>query len=148
MAGRLTLWGAGQLLRSFFGRTAEPPPAFYLALIRSIAPTPYVSGSELDEPDLDTGYQRVAIPNEAVSWTSENGLLHVVSNEIDLPFVTASADWGRIGYWALCNADVAGYCYVVGSMEEEQIINTGDQAVMGADELVVELGPFFTDEDF
>lgn len=148
MAGRLSLWGAGQILRSWFGRTTEPPPNYYLALVREIAPTPYMSGSELDEPLVEDGYIRVAIPNEAVEWDSEEGLLHVTSNTNEFPFVTATADWGRIGYWALCNADVGGYTYFIGEMEEEQIILAGDQAVLGADELTLELGPFFTEEDF
>lgn len=148
MSGRLSLWGAGQILRTFFGRTAEPPPNFYLALVRDIAPTPYMSGSELDEPEVEAGYGRVAIPNEATSWDSEEGLLHVTSNLLDFSFVTATIDWGRIGYWALCNADVEGYTYFIGEMEEELIVLAGDQPVLGADELVVELGPFFTEEDF
>lgn len=148
MAGRLSLWGAGQILRTFFGRTAEPPPAFYLAFIKDVAPTPYMSGAELNEPDVEAGYSRVEIPNEAVNWDSEEGMLHVTSNLIDFNFVTASADWGRIGYWALCNASVDGYTYFIGEMEEELIVLAGDQPVLAADELVIELGPFFTEEDF
>jgi len=148
MAGRLTLWGAGQLLRSFFGRTAEPPQTFYLALIKDIAPTPYVSGAELDEPDVETGYQRVAIPNDAASWTASEGFLHITSNAIDLPFITAITDWGSINYWAVCNAEVDGYVYFVGSVEQADYVAAGDQVVMGTDELVIELGPFYTDEDF
>lgn len=148
MAGRLTLWGAGELLRTFFGQTSAPPPSFFLALIKDIAPSPYVSGSELDEPDPTLGYARVEIPNDAPTWISDSGQLHIVANEIDLSFLTATADWGRISYWAICNALEEGYVYCVGTMEEEQIVYNTDQVVVGAGELVVELGPFFTDEDF
>lgn len=148
MAGRLTLWGAGELLRTFFGRTSEAPPAFYLALIKDVAPTPYVSGAELDEPVATTGYQRVELPNDPATWNEDSGLLHVVANEIEAVFVTAVENWGRIGYWAVCNAPVDGYVYFVGEMEQSQIIDAGDQAVLGAGELVVELGPFFTDQDY
>lgn len=148
MSGRLTLWGAGELLRSFFGKSSEPPPSFYLALVKETAPSAYVSGMELDEPDVAAGYQRFLIPNEVTSFNYDESSLNIVSNLNELAFITATADWGRIAYWAICNAEVDGYVYFVGQMENEQIINLGDQAVVDADELVIELGPFFTDEDF
>jgi len=148
MAGRLTMWGAGQILRTYFSKTSEPPPNFYLALIKDLAPTPYVSGSELDEPGLDTGYARAELPNDAASWTAEEGTLHITGNAVEVTFITAQADWGNINYWALCNADAGGYCVAVGNMEEPNYVSTGDQVVLGTDELTIELGPFFTDEDF
>lgn len=148
MAGRLTLWGAGEILQTFFGRTAEPPASFYLALIKDTAPTPYVSGEELDEPSSDVGYARVEIVNDPTMWSDSSGQLQLVSNNEDLYFVTATADWGRISYWALCNQDQGGYVYLVGQMEEAQVVSAGDQVVMSANALSVELGPFFTDEDF
>ena len=67
MAGRLTIWGAGELLTTFFGNldaAKDPPSAFYLALVRLIAPTPYMSGAELDEPDGDA---TMVIPSMCVS---------------------------------------------------------------------------------
>src|SRR4029077_18960231 len=47
MPGRITVWGANQLLMSYFAKKEEPPPSFYLALIRDTAPTAYMAGSEL-----------------------------------------------------------------------------------------------------
>lgn len=148
MAGRLTLWGAGQLLHSYLGRTAEPPPAFYLALVQELAPSPYVSGAELDEPDPSLGYARALLNNDANTFVSDETTLHVVSNELEIPFITATGDWGRVAYWALCNAELEGYVFAAGEMENEQIIYAGDQVVIDPDELSIELGPFFTDEDF
>lgn len=148
MAGQLTLWGAGELLRTFFGRSALPPTEFYLALIRQIPPTPYVSGLELDEPPLEAGYSRALIVNDATSWDASGGLLHVVSNALDVAWPPALADWGRIGYWAICASQEGGYVYFVGKMEEEKSVLSGDTALVPADELVVELGPFYTQEDF
>ena len=148
MAGRLTLWGAGEILRTFFGKTSTPPPDFYLALITGNAPTPYVSGIELVEPPLESGYSRVQLPNDSAMWVSDSGELHVVANELEVPFVTATAEWGRVSYWAVCNALEEGYVYFVGNLEEEMMIYEGDQAVVGAGELVIELGPFYTEEDF
>lgn len=148
MAGRLTLWGAGEILRTFFSKTSEAPSNFYLALVRNIAPTPYISGSELDEPTADLGYARAVIPNNAEFWLGDSGFLHIISNEQDVSFLPAIADWGQIGYWALCNNDVSGMVYMVGEIEEDLYIYSGDTATLGAGDLVVELGPFFGDEDF
>ena len=147
MAGRLTLWGAGELLRTFFSRTSEPPASFFLALIKESTPTPYMSGDELDEPEGES-YARVEIPNDYENWSSDSEQLHIIGNTAEVAFVTAQEDWGRIGYWALCNAETGGFCYFVGDMETTQFVNTGDQAVVSAGDLVVELGPFFTDEEF
>lgn len=147
MAGRLTQWGAGELLRSFFSRTATPPPSFWLGLVMENAPSPYVIGAELDEPE-GLSYSRVEILNDIENWPSDNGLLHVVANGLAVSFVTAQEDWGRIGYWAVCNAQEDGYVYLVGEMEEEQSVLTGDQVIINSDELVVELGPFFTPDEF
>ena len=65
MAGRLTIWGAGELLTTYFANApAEAPGFFWLALIREIAPTPYISGAELDEPTTPTtpGWRSTTTP--------------------------------------------------------------------------------------
>ena len=146
MAGRLTMWGAQQLLTSYFTMVTEPPPIFYLALVRTIAPTPYMDGSELDEPDA-VDYARVAIPNDVLSWANDSQPQEV-SNLIPAQFVTATSDWGEIRYWALCNAPVDGYNLIVGDMENPVLIEAGDQAEISEGDLSVSLGPFFlVDED-
>lgn len=147
MAGQLTLWGAGELLRTFFGRSALPPTELYLALVRQTPPTPYVSGLELDEPPTDAGYSRAQVLNEAISWEG-NGQLNVISNAIDIAWSPALADWGRIGYWAICASQEGGYVYFVGKMEEEKTVLAGDTALIPADALVIELGPFYAAEEY
>jgi len=148
MAGRPTLWGAGQILRAFISRSAEIPPNFYLALAREIPPNPYISGAELDEPTIDDGYQRVEIANSIEMWgDTDSGQLHLVANGDDISFITATTEWGRCRYWALCNADTDGYVYFYGRLIDPVFVEAGDQVVVGAGELVVEFGPFFLDEE-
>lgn len=144
MAGRLTLWGAGEILRTFFGRTAEPPADYYLALIKDKAPTAYDDGDVLDEP-VESGYARVRLENVAITWT-DDGELHVVSNADEIKFLTPVADWGSIGFWALCNAPEGGNVYFVGEMEEPVIIREGVRPLIEPRDLVIELGPFFVPE--
>lgn len=145
MAGQITLWGAGQLLNTFFSQTVEPPQSFYLALVLDVAPTPFISGAELDEPTL-AEYGRVEIPNDAVTWTND-GQIQVMMCEADLSFVTAIDDWGTIRYWAVCNAPVDGNIYFIGSFDDPEVISAGDTAVVSAGNLSVSVGPFFSEEE-
>lgn len=145
MAGRITLWGAGQLLRTFFSQTGEPPPSFWLALVRDVAPTPYLSGSELDEPDADE-YIRAEVPNDNIYWNND-GQIQVVSCEEDITFVTAVEDWGTIRYWALCNASEDGYVYFVGDFEDFEVVEAGDTVEVAAGNLSISIGPFFSEEE-
>ena len=141
MSGRLTIWGASQLLTSYFVKSAIPPPSFYLALVRTITPTPYMSGSELDEPD-NPEYARVQIDNTSVYWANTSSPQEIVNAE-DVQFSTAVSDWGQIRYWALCDAVVDGNNFLVGELETPVQIMTGDQAVFHEGDLSVELGPFY-----
>lgn len=143
MTGSLTLWGAGQIINSFIGRDAAAPESFYLALIRSTPPTPYLSGAELDEPVVDD-YSRVEIANDLSNWVGDiQPQLMLTSQNIRFP--TAIADWGVMGYWALCDSPHEGSNYFVGSLEAPLAILAGDTALIGAGDLSVALGPFFTD---
>lgn len=145
MSGRLTQWGAGELILSFFSRTVEPPESLWLGLIRTTAPTLYVSGSELDEPD-NADYARVEIPNDELSWDNSSQP-QIVTNTVDVLYAAAVSDWGQLNFWALCDAGTGGYTYFVGDLEEPLNILTGDTAMIGAGDLSVSLGPFYLAEE-
>lgn len=140
MTGQLTLWGAGQIIGSFFSKATAAPDTFYLALISGTAPSPYVSGSELDEPNK-ASYARVAIPNSTVYW-SNGSQPQIALTQTDVPFVTATEDWGTLRYWALCNAQVDGFVYAVGKLDDVLVISEGDRAILHAGDLAVSIGPF------
>ena len=144
MSGRITLWGAGELLSSFLGKKSEPPTDFYLAAIGSVPPTPYVSGAELNEP-VSGGYARLKIPNTVEFW-SNLGQIQVSILNADVQFAPATGDWGTMRYWALCNAAAEGFVYFVGSLDSPVTINNSDILAVGAGDLGVTVGPFFTTE--
>jgi hypothetical protein len=133
--------GAGEILNSFFGQGTVPPQSYYLALMKDVAPTPYISGNEMDEPDVPS-YQRIEIPNDTVNW-GNNGALNITMNLSVCTFVEATEDWGTIRYWALLNASTGGNPYLVGVLESPVTVNTGDIPQMDVGEIDVELGPFF-----
>lgn len=144
MAGKITLWGANEFLRCLFTKTAEPPQNFYLALVTSSPPTPYISGSELTEPDV-SGYARAEIPNDFSNW-SNNGQMHVMSTEKDISFIQATEDWGTVRHWALCNAPAGGFVYFFGALEAPVSVFAGDTVRVSADDISVSLGPFYTSD--
>jgi hypothetical protein len=145
MTGRLTIWGAGQLLTTYFGQTTTSPQEFYLALIKTIAPTPYLSGAELDEPE-NPDYARVLIENDLAHWSNASQP-QIIINVVPSQFITATSDWGQIGYWALTNAQVDGYNLIIGDLANPVIVNEGDQVQFEAGDLSVALGPFLLDEE-
>lgn len=145
MSGQLTVWGAGQLLTSYFVGSAEPVENFYLALILAIPPSPYMDGSELDEPQVDD-YSRIAIPNDALNWVND-AQPQEIYNVLPAQFITAVSDWGQIGYWALTNAPTDGFNFIVGNLENPVLIEAGDQAVISEGDLSISLGPFFLAEE-
>ena len=145
MAGRITMWGAQQLLTTYFTQGTTPPPTFYLALVRAIPPTPYMDGSELDEPDTPD-YARIPIPNDLANWSNDSQPQEI-SNIAPQQFVTATTDWGRIGYWALCDEMIDGNNFIVGDLENPVMIMTGDQATFEEGDISATLGPFFLMDD-
>ena len=145
MAGNLSLWGAGQMLKSFISKSATPPGSFYLALIGEIPPSTYMSGSEIDEPSAPS-YQRAEIVNDIGYWAEDvQPQLMVTRNTV--AYLPAVEDWGVIRYWALCDSPFGGSVYFVGKLEVAQTINAGDTAQIGAGDLAVQLGPFFGTEN-
>ena len=148
MSGRLTLWGSGQFLSTFIGQNVPPPPSFWLALVRTIPPSPYVSGAELDEPSPtdNPDYARVEIPNDVFNWSNDSAP-QVMANLEQISFVTATSDWGDFGYWALCDVALEGNNYFVGTLDQPLTVMTDDQAVLYPGDLTVSLGPFYLVEE-
>lgn len=145
MSGRITLWGASQLLMCYFARTAIPPASFYLALVRDVAPTPWASGLELDEPDVED-YQRVEVANDLLNWANDSQP-HEVASMASITFMEAVSDWGMIRYWALCDSPSGGNVLFNGDMENPVLVAAGDQVEIPDGDLSIELGPFFLAEE-
>ena len=142
--GRITLWGANEFLMSFFAKSTTSPPEMYVALIRDVAPTPYVSGAELDEP-TEESYERSAIPSSLAGWAA-TGQMNIIANATDTVFTTATEDWGTFRFWALCSAQVDGYVYAIGDLEPFSV-EVGDIATLFEGDLAISLGPFYSPEE-
>lgn len=144
MAGRITLWGASELLTNFFQHGLTLPENFWLALTLGAAPNAYVSGAELDEP-LAGNYVRLQIPATTLYWDN-NGAPQTITMNKDLSFATATADWGTVRFWALCSSNVGGYVYAFGDLIPMPVTE-GMTVQVAADDLSVSLGPFYADQE-
>ena len=137
----LSLFGANEVANMVFGRRTAPPENWYLALIRNNVPNAFSDGTELDEPPAGVGYGRLIIPNDPTIWATDG--YYLTSNVVALTFSAATADWGRINYWALCNAPEEGYVYFTGRFPQANSVATGDQVNLPAGSLQITLGPIF-----
>lgn len=137
----LALWGANEFSQMLFGRRTVVPDNYYLALIRQTAPNAFSDGVELDEPPAGVGYGRLLLPNDATVWTTDG--YYLTTNVAALTFLQATADWGRINYWALTNAPEDGFVYFTGRFPQAEIIYNNDQVIIPAGALQIALGPIF-----
>lgn len=144
MAGRLTLWGAGELLTNFFTGGGTLPDNFFLAVTKTASPTPYVSGAELDEP-LVGSYERLMIPATSAFWNNA-GQIQVLEMSKDMSFVTALEDWGKLKYWALCDSPAGGNVYAFGDMDPVNV-DVGETLTLFDGDLAITVGPFFNDKE-
>ena len=141
MSGQITMYGASQLLTSYFSHTTDPPTSFYLALVALIPPDPYMSGSELDEPAVDD-YARAQVLNDLANWNNASQPQEMLSLQT-ITFITAVSDWGQLNYWALCDSVEGGNNLIVGTLESPVVVSAGDQVSIDPGDLSVSLGPFF-----
>jgi len=144
MVGRITMWGASEILTNFFQGGLTLPENFWLALTLGAAPNAYVSGAELDEP-LGGSYGRLQLPASTIYWDNAGAPQTITMNK-DLSFHTATSDWGTVRYWALCSADVGGYVYAFGDLIP-MAVSEGMTPQIAADDLSVSLGPFYADQE-
>lgn len=140
--GQITVNGARQFQRMLFGKQTDLLDSFFLALIRVNVPTIFNVGDELDEPIADNNaYARAEIINGS-NWWMEN-VASSITNAQDIVFPSATADWGTIKYWALCNTAVGGDVFFVGKLPAAQNIIAGDRAVVPVGAIDISISVLF-----
>lgn len=123
MSGEISLYGAAHFSRCLFGQSETPKANYYLALISGADPSGFITGAELDEP-TGGGYARKVLPNNTSTWQELD--FGRMGNINVLTFPTATADWGRIRSWALCDAATAGNILFYGQFKRSRTIKNGD----------------------
>ncbi len=121
------------------GTAFTPPNTLYVALCTGTAPSS--DPAALAEP-TGGSYARVAINNQSGSsvWTAATTSSGVTSktNNADIQFPTATANWGTITWFAIMDASTGGNIIVWGTLTNSVTINNGDTAVFRANSITIQ----------
>ena len=133
----VTDYGAQAVITDVFGLTTNMPATLYVALMTTGLSPGESAGSALAEPA--DGYARVAIAVGASNWAAPYGS-GAVENVNDITFPAATADWGEITHWALCDAATNGNVLLWDRALDSMYVGSGQQVVVGAGSLNVRVG--------
>lgn len=122
MPSNVSDYGGSFIAGLVFGAAYAIPTTYYMALTQG-APDPSVSGTALSEPASTTGYARVAIPNSSVSFAAPSG--GSVTNSGTLTFPAATADWGVLAWYVICDAAAGGNIIMYASLDMPRAILSG-----------------------
>lgn len=134
MSGAPSQDGADYLL-NLFSNSEQAVPFYYIALVTGDQPGITGSGDELDEPPYED-YARAELENISGNWSVVDGLL---TNMIEIAFPIPASDWGEIRYWAICDDYSAGRMLYSGRIDDPIDITVGDQPILPAGAVTIEI---------
>lgn len=100
--------------------TFSKPSAVYVALF-TVSPGDGNSGTEVS----GGSYARVAVSQLNLQWNVSNG---VYTNNNDITFPAATADWGTVTDFGIYDAITGGNLMIWGTLSSSKSINSGDPA--------------------
>lgn len=103
------------------------PTTVYLALFTS-APGEIGGGTEVSGGN----YSR-----QPVSFTAPSG--GVTSNDSNVNFPVATADWGTITHFAIFDAETSGNMLLYDALTQSKVVQVGDQLIFKAGDLSITL---------
>lgn len=133
MPSNLSDYGASYIAGALFGRANTIPATYYFALT-STPPDPSISASFLNEP-TGGGYARLAVANNTTNFNAASG--GAVTNAVDLTFPIATADWGVVAWYVICDAATGGNVIMYASFDMPRLIQAGSTASFQAGQLAL-----------
>lgn len=128
MAAGISDYGANLFVDVLTG-WASMPATVYVALCLQQPDSGY-DGTVLQgiEPPTSAAYARVALDMSTSRWTTAvNGSS---ATSVALSWAGASADWGIVNHYALCDDPTAGNLICWGELASEVRVGVGDTATM------------------
>lgn len=121
MGAALTSDGRALMVEAFWTPDIfVPVPTLYVCMCRSV-PVSNAAPEDLEEPDVASGYARVAYPLNSAYWTPD-GFGQIFNNDGSRFFAAPSADWGLQQGMALITTNVidgvSGTVVAVGNLDE------------------------------
>lgn len=125
-----------QNILSWIAGTDMPaaPTTVYVALSTA---DPGEAGTGIAEPAGADGYARVAVTFGGIASGTDAATM---SNDIDVAFGPATADWGDITHFAVFDAATAGNMLRHASLSAPVTINNGDSATFAVGALTIAQG--------
>lgn len=147
MAGSKSDYFEKALLDFVFGQTAfTPPPIFYIAL--STDPNKYqdnATGASMTEVS-GGGYLRATSTNDATNWPATVStpdasvppkMTNTKSNGAAITFGAATAPWGTVTAFYICDAPTGGNVLYGGDLTLAKAIQQGDTATFAASSISI-----------
>ena len=120
------------------GVTYTPPATLYLALSTGLY-TDNSTGTNMSEvPSGGTGYGRYAAANNATNWPAATGTNpSTKTNGAAFTFPAATANWGTIQSFYVCDAPTGGNVLYGGDLTTAKSILAGDTATFSTGSITV-----------
>ena len=134
---------ANAMLDTEFGAAGAGtlPDPLYVGL--SIA-DPGINGVTFTEPGGGIGYARQSVANDLTNWGAAGAgnppnVDGETSNNLAIPFGTATGSWGTVTHWGLFSASSGGAPLVWGELDVARTVNNNDQLQFGPNEIKIKL---------
>ena len=124
MASGYSNWGKNYVLDVIFGNDS-PEATYYIGLVKSDIPTVTDTGASIDEVSGGS-YSRVAMTNNTTNFPGATDGAKEIGTVVTFP--TASADWGTVKYFVICDASTNGNLVGWGQLAVAKTINNGQTA--------------------
>lgn len=128
MAAGVSDYGANLFVNILTGWASRPTTVYVALCVQQ--PDAGYDGTVLQtiEPPTVAGYARVSLDMSTVRWTQ--GANGTSTTAIDLSWAQASADWGILNHYALCDDPTSGNLICWGELSAEVLVTTGDTVTM------------------
>lgn len=135
MTGSFSNYLELKLLEHSLGKNSFSMPTPYLALC-TVAPTDVSTGTTITEPSTSgTGYTRIEIPSTSLN----NATSGYINNAVTLTFPIATAAWGTITHFAVCDSVTLGNMLLWGTVTPNIVVDTDGIVSLAPDELHITL---------
>lgn len=136
MAGSKSNYLENKLLDGVLGGPAFSLPATVHVALSTAAYSDAATGAALTEVSSSgTGYTRVAVTNNATNWpAAANG---VKQNGVAVTFPLATAAWGSVVSFYICDAATNGNVLYGGDLATARSVASGDTASFGVGTIVI-----------
>lgn len=138
MAGGKSDYLEKKILDLVLGATAFTAPGTVYVALSTAAYTDSATGSSMSEV-TGGSYARVAVTNNSTNWPAASGTNPTVkSNAVTITFPQATAAWGTVNSFYICDASTAGNVLYGGDLSAGKVVGIGDTPSFAVGALVVQ----------